>query len=116
MGFLICAACGTFALAGAAISEPKAKQSSSPWLCRGWEVWTCSASKNQNANRGQIKPNRIGRRQVYSWFAKHHSALSVRKKSSPSVAANDALVGSPTELVARTSNFGEARNTNVSQD
>src|SRR5712671_6082783 len=42
---------------------------------------------------------------------KHHKLLSVRKNNSPSEAAREAFVGSFTELVANTSNFGAARST-----
>src|SRR5258708_39729517 len=49
-------------------------------------------------------------------LARHHKLLSVRINNSPSDGARDALVGSLTELVASTSNFGPARSTNTSPD
>ena len=46
------------------------------------------------------------RQTLHAYFvpAKHHRLLSVRMNISPSAAAREALVGSPTELVAKTSN------------
>ena len=48
--------------------------------------------------------------------AKHQRLLSVRMNTSWLEAARDALVGSFTELVASSSNFGPARRTNTSPD
>src|SRR5262249_8706669 len=45
---------------------------------------------------------------------KHQSPLSVRRNSSPSVEANEALVGWVTDLVASTSYLGLARRTKTS--
>lgn len=49
-------------------------------------------------------------------LARHHRLLSVRMKRSLSEAASEAFVGSRSELVASTSNFGLARSTKTSPD
>jgi len=49
-------------------------------------------------------------------LARHHNALSVRRKRSPSDAAREAFVGSLTELVASNSNLAVARSTKTSPD